>query len=267
MINNTVPISTGPARCAFYYVGGKSKAIRYLFPSDNKLPVFNNYYEPFVGGGAVFFHLAKLNPTPAWLSDSCPMVINTYLQIRDNHEALSKSVGLCLLQIRKQPDFFYRLRDGLAEEEDRLEKAAAFITLQKMSMYALGGQLNTRPNRVRREFFVPYFRSLSDALQNADISLQDFRKTSIRKNSLYYFDPPFFGQSHPYSTKFNLQDHYDLKIFCDKVNKKGTHFIVSLGKNEIIQSFYKDYQITRLPPPSRKIGSAVTHGEVIVRNF
>ena len=267
MINNTVHISTKPPRLAFCYIGGKSKAIRYLFPSDNKLPVFNNYCEPFVGGGAVFFHLAKLNPTPAWLSDSCPMVINAYLQIRDNPEALSESVRRYLLQIRRQTDFFYRLRDALAEEEDKLEKAAAFISLQKVSLYGLRGHLDVRVRTTRYGSTVPPFKLMSDALQNADIILQDFRKTPIKKKSLYYLDPPFWGQAQPYSNKFDLQDHYDLKLFCDRVNKKGSHFIVSLGNSGVVQSFYKDYQITRLPPPPRKIGSAVTHGEVIVRNF
>ena len=78
---------------AFQYVGGKSGVFKHLFPDNQDLPSFERYYEPFVGGGAVFFYLARVHPSPAWISDTCPNVINTLIQIRDNHVALT---DLCI---------------------------------------------------------------------------------------------------------------------------------------------------------------------------
>lgn len=255
---------------AFQYVGGKSGVFKHLFPDNQDLPSFERYYEPFVGGGAVFFYLARVHPSPAWISDTCPNVINTLIQIRDNHVALT---DLCIDNGRKFHDrraYWCEVRDGYNDITDPLQKAAAFIFLQNFSLYSGRGAaiLPAKNARMPRPF-----QTLSDALQNADISLTCFRSTPIRKNSLYYFDPPFFGQYHTYSTKFDLQDHYDLKLFCDKVNKKGSYFILSLGHHKVVQSLYDGYHLTRIarPPPTRSrgrgLGRMPTDGEVIVRNF
>ena len=244
--------------------------LNHLFPTNQDLPNFNRYYEPFVGGGSVFFYLAQVRPTQAWISDTCPNVINTLIQIRDNHVALT---DLCIYNGRKFHDrraYWREVRDGYNDITDPLQKAAAFIFLQNFSLYSGRGAaiLPAKNARMPRPF-----QALSDALQNADISLTCFRSTPIRKNSLYYFDPPFFGQHHAYSTKFDLQDHYDLKLFCDKVNKKGSYFILSLGHHKVVQSLYDGYHLTRIarPHPTRSrgrgLGAMPTDGEVIVRNF
>jgi DNA adenine methylase len=69
------------------WVGGKSKLLpqyQQWMPSS-----FNDYYEPFIGGGAMFFHL---QPSRAVLSDINPELINVYRCVRDDVEA----VILCL---------------------------------------------------------------------------------------------------------------------------------------------------------------------------
>jgi DNA adenine methylase len=95
------------------WAGGKSKLIQQyipFFPQE-----FNTYYEPFLGGGAVFFHLL---PPTAVLSDINPELINVYCCVRDDVESLIEL--LAQHQEKHNKDYYYWMRSQIYQLEFRL---------------------------------------------------------------------------------------------------------------------------------------------------
>jgi DNA adenine methylase len=86
------------------WAGGKRwllKEIDRFLPSGG----FNNYHEPFIGGGAIFFHLL---PHKAYISDLNEELIHTYIQVRDNIEDVIKY----LKQFKNTRTDYYVIRES-----------------------------------------------------------------------------------------------------------------------------------------------------------
>jgi len=180
------------------WAGGKrwlvSKA-RELFPEKTNI---NHYIEPFLGSGAVFFHI---QPDSGYLSDVNEDLINTYSVIRDNWEDL---LELLVKYDRKHNvDFYYSIRASRPREQIR--KAARFIYLNRTCWNGL-----YRVNK-KGEFNVPKgtktkvllneddFSSVSNLLQLVDIRACDFETAIDRaeESDFVFIDPP-------YTVKHNL---------------------------------------------------------------
>src|SRR5213593_1462933 len=103
------------------WAGGK----RWLVPRVLKsLPPFRTYYEPFLGGGSVFF---ALEPARAVLADSNWDLINCYRRVRSNCEDLIR----VLRRLKADDKTYYRVRERFWEERDPVKRAAEFIYLNK----------------------------------------------------------------------------------------------------------------------------------------
>ncbi len=85
---------------------------------------FERYYDPFVGGGALFF---ALGPERAVLADKNEELVNAYLVVRDKVEELIAS----LRQHRNHRDYYYRLRSLDPGDLNSVERASRFIYLNK----------------------------------------------------------------------------------------------------------------------------------------
>ncbi|MHA1458728.1 MAG: DNA adenine methylase, partial [Promethearchaeota archaeon] len=109
------------------WAGGKRQLISQMeehFPKN-----YNKYFEPFIGGGAVFFHLL---PVDSIISDSNPDLINCYKVVKEDVEELIKS----LKKHKYEKDYYYEIRaldrdiDKFADLSD-VEKASRSIYLNK----------------------------------------------------------------------------------------------------------------------------------------
>src|ERR1700722_20389802 len=105
------------------WAGGKSWLLNSL---HEYLPKeFNNYHEPFLGGGAVFFHIAP--STKCYLSDLNEEIINAYTQIRDN-------VNKVIKELKKHDNneiHYYHVRQN--KPKSKLQQAVRFIYLNRTS--------------------------------------------------------------------------------------------------------------------------------------
>ena len=108
------------------WAGGKSKLIEQYIPYFPQS--FTNYYEPFLGGGAVFFYFCSIRPDAnKFISDINPELINTYSGIKNNVEPLISL--LKTHQLQHDRDYYYNMR--LHWEGSEIERAARFIYLNK----------------------------------------------------------------------------------------------------------------------------------------
>lgn len=225
------------------WVGGK----RMLVPEIIKrLPThdFGTYWEPFVGGGAVFFALDS-RIKKAVLSDTNLDLAITYQVIRNNLEGLL--IALRKLAKRHSKDHYLRIRRETTTE-DEVWLAARFIYLNKTCYNGL-----YRVNR-RNEFNVPMgsyrnpticdednLRAASEVLTKASIRSQSFEKSSPRPGDLVYCDPPYHKTFTGYTENgFHMKDQERLRDACLEWQRAGAHIIVSNSDTSFIRDLYAD---------------------------
>lgn len=264
------------------WVGGKRQlmpAIQELIPKNYK-----HYYEPFIGGGAVFFYL---QPSKAVINDFNEELMNVYQTIKEHPEELIFD----LKTHRNESNYFYDLR-ALDREESfenisNVKKASRVIYLNKTCYNGLyrvnnSGEFNSPFGRYKNPNIVneATIRAVSKYLNTNNITILngDFEEAlkGIKKESFVYLDPPY----HPVSVSSNftgyVQERFDisqqvrLRDVCNKLNEKGVHFLLSNSATQFIEDLYKDYKI-RYVKANRSINSnAKKRGEVdevLIRNY
>jgi DNA adenine methylase len=263
------------------WVGGKRKVIPELLSS---LPTtFDYYYEPFVGGGALFFHLRSLNVLEdhkITLADINLRLIRTYCAIRDDVEGVI--VRLQQHANHHCRDYFYAVRDADVDTyENDADVAAWFIYLNKTAFNGL-----YRVNKKNR-FNAPMgkyknpticdaenLRNCHDALQNVEILHQSFTAAeNAQSGSLVYFDPPYVPVSATssftsYTTEgFGMTQHIQLRDVALSLRNRGVHVMVSNSDHEIVRGLYAGFDIRSIQV-GRAINSKATGrgkvGEVII---
>ena len=226
------------------WAGGKSWLIKHL---NNYLPKegFNNYHEPFVGGGSVFFHI---NPEQAFLSDLNPELINAYEQVKNNVEELI----LRLQVFENNEECYYRVRGTTCS--DQIQQAARFIFLNQTSFNGiyrvnLKGVYNVPFGYRSTNFFNPQgLRSASKALLNSTLCTSDFMNTldNIQENDLVFIDPPYtVAHENNGFIKYNQKifawaDQERLNSYLQSIILKGANFIMTNAAHESIEQLYNE---------------------------
>ena len=246
------------------WVGGKRGLLKQILPL---LPnEFENYFEPFLGGGALFFELSSqglLDNKKVILSDINWELINTYNVVKNSPNELISN----LEEYKKEhsKEFYYQIREldrqkGY-EKLSNLDKATRFIYLNKTCFNGLyrvnkKGYFNTpigsykNPNIADRDTIL----LASEALSSATIINQPFNKVlkSIKKDDFVYFDPPYYPLTDSsnftsYDSSLFLEDE-QFKLFelFDRLSDKGAKVLHSNSDTEFIKKLYKEYDINIL---------------------
>ena len=266
------------------WVGGKRQLMTEIEPL---LPTrISTYYEPFVGGGAVFLHT---QPKKAVINDYNSELINVYETIRDNVDALIAHLAIH----ENNSEYFYQIRaldrqEGF-NELSKVERASRVIYLNKTCFNGLyrvnsSGEFNTPFGRYKNPNIIneTVLRAVSNYLQKNDIKLlngdyQDALK-NIRKGSFVYFDPPYDPVSKSSNFTGYVQGGFDdkeqerLRDTCVKLNEKGINFLLSNSATELMKDLYsyKDFQIIEVGA-TRHINSVGSKRgevkEILVRNY
>jgi len=234
------------------WAGGKNQMLdQYsaFFP-----PKYNKYIEPFIGGGAVFFHL---KPSKAVLSDLNKDLMNCYAIIKNNTRKLIEV--LKQYQTRHSKEFFTDLREQYNTNLlSRIEKAAAFIYLNKTGFNGLY-RVNSKG-----KFNVPFgdyknpsvfdeanLLAVSKLLKNAELYTMTFEKVLdyAEPSDFIYFDPPYYplnGTSKFTNyTKDNFleKEQESLAEVFHALDKRGCRVMLSNSDTNFIKKLYKDYRI------------------------
>lgn len=232
------------------WVGGKAQLLNELMkyiPAD-----YNNYIEPFIGGGALFFNLT---PESAIINDSNEELINAYRIVRDNVDELIEVLGTYVYE----KEFYYAMRAKSPIGLSKVERAARIIYLNKTCFNGL-----YRVNK-KNEFNVPMGRysnpricdeekliAASKALQNTIIECGDYMDVLNRyasRGDLVYIDPPYhpisdYSDFKRYTKEFFYQeDQVKLRDFIHDLKNKGCFVIASNSHCDFILDLYKDFDV------------------------
>lgn len=235
------------------WVGGKTQ----LLPEITaRIPDhFSRYFEPFLGGGALFFHLV---PEDSILIDINEELTNTYRVIKDKIEELIAD----LKQHIYEKEYYYHIRNIDRTDEYKswsdARRASRLIYLNKTCFNGLyrvnsKGEFNTPMGRYKNPKIVDEvnLRACSKALQKAEIITGSFLEIEekITSSDFVYFDPPYVPLNATSNFTGYSQDGFDQKMqlslreLCDRLNAKGVRFMVSNSSAPLILDLYSHYKI------------------------
>lgn len=233
------------------WAGGKKQLLPQLLAFSP--PKFENYFEPFVGGGALFFKLHYLGRIKkSYLNDLNENLVIAYKTIKEKPNRLIKELSSG--KYKNEKETFYKIREE--EPKDKIKATARFIYLNKAAFNGLyrensKGKFNvpfgkyTNPNILDRENIL----AVSKALQTDEITCFDFEKAvaKAKKGDFVYFDPPYQPISKTSSftsyTKKDFTEKDQKRLFeCfKKLDKKGCLLMLSNSYSPLIKSLYKEF--------------------------
>lgn len=206
---------------------------------------FDRYIEPFLGSGAVFFHLC---PSRAILGDTNEDLIQTYVAIRENWQLVHRY--LREHQNYHDKDYYYQVR--ASAPRSLASRAARFIYLNRTcwnGLYRvnLDGQFNVpigTKTRVLTE--EDCFASISDTLRGADLRAVDFEDLIDRsgKGDFVFVDPPYtVRHNHNAFIKYNerLFSWFDqLRLFQSlrRARNRGATIIGTNALHDCVLEMY-----------------------------
>lgn len=240
------------------WAGGKGQLLEELYARFPKS--YEQYHEPFFGGGALFF---DLEPTQGTINDTNTRLINFYEQVRDNPTALiercrqfedpesdpDSSHGYAETNHKGKDikNYYYQQRARFnkrpyGDEFDELEEAALLLYLNRTCFNGLyrensNGGFNVPIGRYANPDWVraDEVREASELLENVELFNQDFEYilNAAGKGDLVYFDPPYKPMSSTayftdYSAEgFGQEDQKRLLDVAKELDDKGVHVILS----------------------------------------
>jgi len=236
------------------WAGGKRQllpAIRAYLPAK-----YTEYYEPFIGAGAV---LLALQPQNSTINDTNSELVNCYRVIKDRPQEL---LELCQQhQENNSKEYYYQLRQQDRQQgfqqRSMVERAARIIYLNKTCFNGLF-RVNSRG-----QFNVPYgkyknptiaaplvIEAVSSYLNQARVNIMhgDFEQAvaTAKPGAFIYLDPPYHPLSDTSSfTGYSLNgfgeaEQIRLKQLCDRLSDCGCQILASNSAAPFIKSLYDD---------------------------
>ncbi|HEV1559369.1 TPA: DNA adenine methylase [Streptococcus pneumoniae] len=266
------------------WTGGKRQllpVIRELIPKT-----YNRYFEPFVGGGALFFDLA---PKDAVINDFNAELINCYQQIKDNPQELIEI--LKVHQEYNSKEYYLDLRSADRDERidmmSEVQRAARILYMLRVNFNGLY-RVNSK-----NQFNVPYGRyknpkivdeelisAISVYLNNnqLEIKVGDFEKAivDVRTGDFVYFDPPYIPLSETsaftsYTHEgFSFADQVRLRDAFKRLSDTGAYVMLSNSSSALVEELYKDFNIHYVEATRTNGAKSSSRGkisEIIVTNY
>ena len=228
------------------WVGGKRAVADQIIPH---IPTgLDTYYEPFLGGGALFFRVREKFKKHA-LSDINLRLITSYNAVKKNPDAVLEKLKE---HVGKDSKEYFKELQLCPDVNDPVQLAANFIYLVNMSFYRMYRvakdntfRMSYRTNRKLSVETLKYnMTRCSVQLQGVPVTAGDFSFMEPGKNDFVYMDPPYHkaGEDMYTPLPFDEKEQIRLKNFADELNKNGTRFAVSNSDTPFIRDLYKDYQ-------------------------
>ncbi len=240
------------------WAGGKSQLVPEL---DLMIPSkFNRYFEPFLGGGAMFFHLISDRNMrfTAYLSDINAELITAYKVVKNNVIELIELLKRHQREYNKNPlEYYYKLRDEIKPVTE-IDRTARFIALNKTCFNGLyrvnrNGIFNVPMGRYKNPLIcdASNLENISKALRysKAAIKVSDYKNALVEaeEDDFVYLDPPY----HPTSSTANFTGYSDngfgdndqlqlAKLFVELNNRK-CNVLLSNSDTPLIRKLYSDF--------------------------
>lgn len=267
------------------WVGGKQQLIEQFQPL---FPVsVRRYHEPFLGGGAVYFHLWDTGRIleSAWLADTNAELVGAYLAVRDQVDEVL--LALTQHEARHCRSYYYEIRalDRQSNDLTNIDRAARMIYLNRTcynGLYRVNrqGHFNVPMGSYKdpKIVFEETLRAASAALKTAQLRVGSFETVLeyAQPGDFVYFDPPYDPVSKTASftsytnSSFGDQEQRRLADIFIELARRGCYCMLSNSHTEFILGLYGDFRIelvraTRAVNSNGHARGAIN--EVVVLNY
>jgi len=235
------------------YPGGKSRAIKIIAPL---VPQFDEFREPFLGGGSVFVYLKQKYPKRKfWVNDIYPNLFHFWNQSQQN-------VNRLIVQIQKWKDEFSNNNNRLTKSEfdgkklhrylidnidkfDDEKKAAAFFVFNRITFSGTsesGGFSKAAFEKRFTQSSIERVKALSTILDNTTITNFDYQKVleAGGKNVFIFLDPPYFSatKSALYGKNGNLHKSFDHERFAEVLKNVNHKWLITYDDSKYIRDLF-----------------------------
>ncbi len=269
------------------WAGGKRQLLPII--ASNIPQKFERYFEPFLGGGAVFFSLVSQEKRTKWIvSDLNSDLILSYVTIRDRVSELISALEDHSINYSNNPSsYYYKIRES--NPKGQIDKVSRLIFLNKTCFNGLyrvnsKGKFNVplgryvNPNIVNKENLL----AVSRVLQSKDISIKCHDFEAALKNAssgdFVYLDPPY----QPVSETANFTNYTDANFGFDDqkrlfakfkaLDKKGVKILLSNSKSDEIIELFQEFADGIMGINSNRFINSVSqrrtgHSELLIKNY
>lgn len=237
------------------------------------IPEFKTYIEPFIGGGALFFHL---NPEESIISDVHKELIDLYSELKIGK---GKEIKHWMDTKKNDEETYYFLRDKF-EPMNSFERACVFFYQRKTAFRGM-----MRYNK-KQKFNIPFGRyktfnydeiaseNYKNIFKNCKIFNKDYKyifEKYDNENNFCFLDPPYDSPFNDYGyCKFGKDEHIDLS---EKFKKTKMKCLMIIGKTDFIVNLYKEYIVEEYPKKyrfklhSNRIGDEINTTHLVIKNY
>jgi DNA adenine methylase len=244
------------------WAGGKSRLLPRILPH---VPTrLRDYYEPFLGGGAVFLACASRVSGRSHLADLNEHLVAAWVAMRDHQTELQPLLDE--YAANDSEDFYYEVR--AATPHGLVQKAARFLYLNGVSWNHLWRE-NSRTGAMNAPWGDRSFKHMTDAtmkaarevLAGAAIHVADFREVlaTATRGDFVYLDPPYLpvftqpgvekeptAKFNKYTAKtFEMPDLIDLAEICAQLSKRGVRWVMSNRDTASVRDLFEGAEIIR----------------------
>lgn len=250
------------------WAGGKRSIVPTLLSFLPKN--YGCYFEPMLGGGAVFF---AIRPNEAVIADINPELINFYSVIKHKPHQFRRTIE----ELRPSKTTYKGFRRS--SPSTSLERAVRFFYLIRLSWNGI-----YRVNR-QGEFNVPFggrrpktlvardsIIAASEALRGTRLLCGDFEKTTseVKAGDLVYLDPPYpkgaetnNGFDRYHETRFTIEEHERLATYAEKLADRGAHILITeAGSEELLALYRKRFNVQIITSRSLIAADIKSRGKV-----
>lgn len=238
------------AKSPIKWVGGKGTEIKYF---EKYIPEHETYVEPFVGGGALFWHL---QPKKAVLNDINEHLTNFYIQLRDRHEELLNKLQT-YVNTKEEFDKQVRILNSRTWQND-LENAALFYYINRTCFsgkWRLNnkGEFNNTFGSYDKDHYKKLDRKYSDLLQGIEIHNKDYKEIFDEQleneKAFLFLDPPYLDCDAMYTESQDFEDIYKHIVYYMAYSKsrimlvvKSDEYLKRLFNQYIVEEYDKNYR-------------------------
>lgn len=255
------------------WIGGKTKILEDIEKCLPDPSTFDIYYEPFIGGGSILFHLLSigyLENKKVYASDINGCLINCYNHVKNNPKEVYDTV--MAMEVSESAYYMARTRfNEIKHTGASLELASLFLYLNKLCFNGIyrengKGEMNTPYNKKDTlELSLEELSALSASIQDVTFTSSRFQEIAINGRAFIYADPPYHQTFDQYNrAKFDEQQQIELKKFLEPHN-----FLLSNSNTDFIKELYSEYDVvlvsTKKSVSSKANQRSIEYTEVLVK--
>ncbi|MFZ3059550.1 MAG: DNA adenine methylase [Candidatus Methanoperedens sp.] len=237
-------------RTPLRYPGGKARALKKILP---RIPIdFDEFREPFVGGGSVFIAAKQARDTSVFkINDLNYDLFCFWKQLRDNSEDLIEEI----LKIKNQSLDGRSLHKNLIAEasnkKSEFETAVRFFILNRITFSGLSGSGGYSQESFEKRFTmssIERLKNLTKLMPDVEITNEGYEKLIEMDgdNVFIFLDPPYFNSrdSRLYGAKGNLHQSFNHKDFAKLMEKCNHNWLITCDDSPEIRDLFNFAQIS-----------------------